>query len=310
MNPSDEKWLLCRLTCAPELAEACADWLLEHGCEGAQIEDTRIRFDESEDATLEPSEEVIVTGYTRGALDETLALQEAWLETQEENGWDVVFEIEPIESKDWANQWRENFPPLEIGPFLIAPTWESVDASGKILIRLDPGLAFGTGQHPTTRLCLELLAQEVKPGGRLLDVGCGSGILSVAAAKLGAVVTGSDLDPWCVQATQENARLNEVPIEVHGDADLGWMRAPFPLVVANLMSALLIRLAGELARVTEVGGTLIVSGISLPRADEVEMALRRAGFETRQKRQLDGEMRTEGESSWTEQWAAFVFQRI
>jgi ribosomal protein L11 methyltransferase len=303
---SEEKWLLCRLITSPESSEYCSNWLLENGCEGVQVEDTSIKFDESEDATLEPNAEVVVTGYLRGDLDTGLALQEAWKEA----GLEASLEIEPVETKDWANQWRENFPPLEIGPFLVTPTWEDIESRGKIVIRLDPGLAFGTGQHPTTRMCLELLAEVVKPGVRLLDVGCGSGILSVAGAKLGATVTGSDLDPWCVEATLENAKLNDVEIEVHGDADLGWMKAPFPLVVANLMSDLLIRLSAELARVTEEGGTLVVSGISLPRADDVEAALHSVGFETVQKRTMEGESRSEGDSSWTERWAAFILRRV
>lgn len=303
---SEEKWLLCRLTCAPDLSDFCSNWLLENGCEGVQVEDTSIKFDESEDATLEARDEVVVTGYLRAGKDTDSVLLAAWLE----DGVEADLKIEPVETKDWANQWRENFPPLEIGPFLITPTWEDVTDTDKIVIRLDPGLAFGTGQHPTTRMCLELLAEVVTEGVRLLDVGCGSGILSIAAAKLGAKVTGSDLDPWCVSATQENAELNGVEIEVYGDADLGWMTSPFPLVVANLMSDLLIRLSAELARVTEVGGILVVSGISLPRADDVEVALRAAGFETWQKRTMEGESRTEGDSSWTERWAAFIFRRI
>ncbi len=302
---AEEKWLLCRLTCLPEDADSCADWLLENGSEGIQIEDTRIKFDQSEDATLESSEEVIVTGYVRGALEIGLGLQENWLEAE----IDATLEIEPVEAKDWANEWRENFPPLEIGPFLVTPTWENLAPTDKIVIKLDPGLAFGTGQHPTTHMCLELLSETAKSGQRALDVGCGSGILSVALAKMGALVTGSDLDPWCVEATVQNAQLNEVQIEVHGDADLGWMKAPFPFVIANLMSDLLIRLAPELARVTEIGGTLVVSGISAPRASEVEAALQKVGFTTRLKREMDGETRSEGASSWTETWAAFVFER-
>ena len=305
MNPQDEKWLLCRLTCLPEDAQTCADWLLENGSEGVQIEDTRIKFDQSEDATLEKREEVVVSGYVRGALETGLELQENWLEAE----IDAVLEIEPIEAKDWANEWRENFPPLEIGPFLVTPTWENLAETSQIVIKLDPGLAFGTGQHPTTRMCLELLAETVKPGERALDVGCGSGILSVALAKLGAKVTGSDLDPWCVEATTENAKLNEVEIEVHGDADLGGMKAPFPFVIANLMSGLLIRFAPELSRVTQDGGTLVVSGISAPRADEVQTAIEKAGFSMQKKREMDGETRSEGQSSWTETWAAFIFTR-
>ncbi|MBW3637145.1 MAG: 50S ribosomal protein L11 methyltransferase, partial [Armatimonadetes bacterium] len=179
---SDEKWLLCRLTTSPNDAESGANWLLENGSEGVQIEDTHIKFDQSEDATLEASERVFVTGFVRGDENAGLELQQKW----RESGLEAKLEIEAVETKDWANEWKENFPPLEIGPFLVTPTWENLAPTEKIVIRLDPGLAFGTGQHPTTHLCLELLSQTVKRGVRVLDVGCGSGILSVAASKLGA----------------------------------------------------------------------------------------------------------------------------
>lgn len=303
---ASEKWLLCRLTASRDEAESGANWLLENGSDGVQIEDTRIRFDHSEDATLEASESVVVSGYVRGDEKTASQLQKKW----RQSGLQAKLEIENAETKDWANEWKENFPPLEIGPFLVTPTWENLAPTEKIVIRLDPGLAFGTGQHPTTHLCLELLSQKVESGVRLLDVGCGSGILSVAAAKLGANVTASDLDPWCVEATIENAKLNQVEIEVHGDADLNWVKAPFALVVANLMSDLLLRLAPELARVTQNGGTLIVSGISAPRAREVEAALQNAGFTTQTQHEKEGETRAEGENSWTEKWAAFVLRRV
>ena len=329
---SDEKWHLCRMTTAPENADFAANWLLEHGCEGVQIEDTAIVFDQSEDATLVQREEVILTGYRRENSAETpedlaaAAARELPFET------DLV--IEDVQSHDWANAWREDFPPLEIGPFLIVPSWENGGSANEgsanegsanegsanensanetpensaIPIVLDPGLAFGTGQHPTTRMCLELLGEwrEELKNQPILDVGCGSGILSIAAAKLGARAVGSDLDEWCTIATRENAAANGVEVETHLKANLDWVETPFPFVIANLMSDLLIRLAPDLARVTQSGGALIVSGISSPRADEVQTALENAGFETKTARQRDGETREDG---YTESWAAFVFRK-
>jgi ribosomal protein L11 methyltransferase len=219
----------------------------------------------------------------------------------------------PLPDEDWTTSWRENFPPLYIGPFLIAPPWEEVDENQSIVIRLDPGLAFGTGQHPTTRMCLELLAEQlhdwpIETPKRVLDVGCGSGILSIAAAKLGAEVWASDLDPFCIRATEENTEVNSVSDLVHivEAAGADWTQQQYPLVVTNLMSALLIQLASQLAARVHSEGRLLVSGISAPRADDVENAMHAVGFETLQKRELDGESRGE----WVERWTAFVFRKI
>ena len=306
MSSPQDSWHLIRLTVAPEHSDAASNFLLEHGCEGVQIEDTAIVFDQSEDATLVAREQTILTGYRRDDATQTPDDVAAHLERAD---FEADITVEAVASHDWANQWRENFPPLEIGRFLIVPSWEEAPASDKIPIELDPGLAFGTGQHPTTRMCLELLGAQDLDGQRLLDVGCGSGILSIAAAKLGAAVVGSDLDEWCIAATNENAAKNNVFIDAKLTADLDWVREPFPLVVANLMSDLLIRLAPELKRITATAGTLVVSGISAPRADEVEAALNNASFVTIEARLMDGESRAEGDAIWTERWAAFVLER-
>ena len=306
MSSPQDSWHLIRLTVAPQNAESAADFLLDCGCEGVQIEDTAIVFDQSEDATLIQREQTILIGYRRDDATQTPGDVAASLARA---GFEADFHIEAVASHDWANEWRENFPPLEIGRFLIVPSWEEAPPTDKIAIELDPGLAFGTGQHPTTRMCLELLGELDLNGQKLLDVGCGSGILSIAAAKLGARVVGSDLDEWCIAATNENAEKNGVEIEAKLVANLDWASEPFPFVVANLMSDLLIRLAPELARVTATSGTLVVSGISAPRADEVEAALNKAGFATEIARQMDGEVRAESDESWTERWAAFVLKR-
>ncbi len=306
MSSPQDSWHLIRLTVAPADTEAAANFLIEHDCEGVQIEDTAIVFDQSEDATLVKREQTTLTGYRR---DNSSSSPDDVAASLARAGFEADFHVEAVVSHDWANEWRENFPPLEIGRFLIVPSWEDAPQSDKIAIELDPGLAFGTGQHPTTRMCLELLGDLNLDGQKLLDVGCGSGILSIAAAKLGADVVGSDLDEWCIAATNENAAKNGVAIDAKLAADLKWVAQPFPFVVANLMSDLLIRLAPELARVTATAGTLVVSGISAPRADEVEAALNGAGFKTQIARQMDGESRDEGDETWTERWAAFVLTR-
>jgi len=302
------RWFSLGLEVAAQNADDASAFLHSLGAGGVQIEDTRILLDQSEDATLVPRERPLVTGYFEVEDAAQLELLRAYAN---ELPFEAQADWQEMQTEDWATKWRENFPPLSIGPFLIVPTWEPAPPlGGQIELLLDPGLAFGTGQHPTTHLCLELLARELsgKSGVSLLDVGCGSGILSIAAAKLGARVVASDLDLWCIEATQDNARLNGVgeQIEARLVADLDWVKQPFPYVIANLMSDLLIRLSPELARVTQADGTLIVSGISAPRADDVQSALERAGFTTQEKRERDGETRGDG---WTERWSAFVFRR-
>ena len=305
---TSNRWFSLQLETSPENTENASAFLHSLDAQGVQIEDTQILFDQSEDATLVPRDKPLVTGFFE--IQNPSYLEDLRAATNE-----LPFEAEArweeIQTEEWATKWRENFPPLHIGPFLVVPTWEQAPATnGEIVLRLDPGLAFGTGQHPTTHMCLELLHQELKgtDHASLLDVGCGSGILSLAAAKLGARVVASDLDLWCVEATKENAEINGVSASIEAKlvADLDWVKAPFPFVIANLMSDLLIRLSPDLAKATKAGGTLIVSGISAPRADDVQGALERAGFSVKKKRERDGETRGDG---WTERWSAFVFTR-
>jgi ribosomal protein L11 methyltransferase len=303
-------WLCLRLAVAAEYSDLAATALHEVGCQGVQIEDVDIR-DRGEDADLVPREHILVTGYYEQRHDESQNLE--WLRERlsgllDEYSVPAQLEVEKIAAQDWAESWRENFPPLQIGPFLIAPSWEEIAPDDqRILIRIDPGLAFGTGQHPTTQMCLELLGEQgsTLDGKSLLDVGCGSGVLSIAAGKLGAKVTASDFDPHCTSATRENAALNEVEFEVVQAAGLDWCQAQHDFVVANLMSDLLISLVNEIARVAKDKSTLIVSGISSPRADDVENALHGVGFSTIEKREKDGEQRGEV----LERWTAFVMKR-
>lgn len=307
-------WTRVSARAAREYSELASQAFLNAGCDGVQIDDVRLE-DRGEDAAFIETPEVVISSYLEG---ENAEIAERVRTALKEYAVPCEVETEIIDAPDWSVSWRENFPVLKIGKWTIAPTWEDLQTApneNKFVIRLDPGLAFGTGQHPTTRMCLELIGERaaIFPNACVLDVGCGSGVLSIAAARLGAQVTASDLDPHCISATRENAALNEVQIETMEVAGLDWVHEPFPIVVANLMSDLLISLAPELARVTgsaEAGstpglGTLIVSGISSPRADDVEAALKNVGFSRVEKREQDGELRGEIQ----ERWAAFVFEK-
>ena len=293
-------WTRVAATVARADSELASQAFLDAGLSGVQIEDTRLE-DRGEDAAFLETPEVIITSYIE-RVDKSIetrvqaALREYSLHAK--------IEIEIIDAPDWSTSWRENFPVLHIGKFAIAPTWEEFPDGDEMVIRLDPGLAFGTGQHPTTQMCLEILSEHAVDFSHktLLDVGCGSGVLSIAASKLGALVWASDYDPHCIAATRENAALNHVEIEIFEAAGLDWFFQEADFVVANLMSDLLISLAPELRRVTR--NTLIVSGISSPRADDVQMALENVGFSLLEKREKDGEQRGE----ILERWTAFVFE--
>ncbi len=301
-------WIQWRANVPSEKSEVAAQIMLDAGCDGVQIEDVDIAPD-GEDAVISTRVLATLTGYS-GENTPQAALRETITSGFERAEIKAQIESEFLDAADWSNTWREHFPPLHIGDFWIVPSWEEPEAAWPAprVLRLDPGLAFGTGQHPTTRLCLEFLGEQLSKleNPTLLDVGCGSGILSLAAARLGAEVTGSDLDPWCVRATRENAALNDVKITVVEAANLDWMTQPFDVVIANLMSNLLIQLAPDLARATKNGGLLIISGISQPRAAEVEAALHQNGFATIERR--DGEGETRG--AMTEWWSSFLMRNV
>jgi len=186
---------------------------------------------------------------------------------------------------DWATAWREHFHVLHLGRRLvIKPSWRRhrrVD--DQVVIDLDPGMAFGTGLHPTTRLCLQGLEDRAERGplGRVLDVGCGSGILSIAAVKLGATrALGVDIDPIAIEATLANARHNRVGKRVRArEGSIPSGEGPFDTVLANLIAGLLMEIAPDLAAELVPGGTLIGSGIFIDREAATHRALEAAGFE-------------------------------
>lgn len=200
--------------------------------------------------------------------------------------------VRPVEDRDWTEAWKTDFIPQHIGRLVIVPSWlEPPGGADETVVRLDPGMAFGTGLHPTTRACLSLL-QEVQPmPGRVLDVGSGSGILGIAALALGAgTVDALDTDPEAVAATATNAAANGFGERLsvrHGSLGEATPQ-PYPLVLANLVAAVLIELAPRLASHLPLGGTLLASGIIAERGPEVEAALAAAGL-TCAERRIDGE---------------------
>jgi ribosomal protein L11 methyltransferase len=212
-----------------------------------------------------------------------------------------------VHQEDWAESWKEFFQVERAGRrIVIRPSWRSYESQpGEVVLDLDPGMAFGTGQHPTTRLCLGALEELIRPGMDLLDLGCGSGILSVAAAKLGCTrVVALDIEAVAVDATRANAAANGVDSAIRcegGSLGDAWPFTDRPdrsadMVVANISAAALVRLAQDISASLRPAGIFVGSGIIGERTDEVLVALAAAGLQTE-------DIRAEGD------WRAVIARR-
>jgi ribosomal protein L11 methyltransferase len=189
-----------------------------------------------------------------------------------------------LDEEDWAESWKEHFEPRKVGArIVIKPTWRSYTAlPDDIVLEIDPGMAFGTGTHPTTRMCIELLEKHLKPGDAFLDVGTGSGILLLTAAGLGAGrVMGVDSDPMAVEIAEKNLRANDISIEkfrvVAGDL-IDPVDERFDLAAANILAEVVLKLVPGVCRVLRPGGIFICSGIIEEKLEEVLSGLESAGF--------------------------------
>ena len=201
-------------------------------------------------------------------------------ERMEEAGLDGKVEIIGVNEEDWANSWKAYYKPLHIGKrMVIVPAWEHYEEQpGEIIVRMDPGMAFGTGTHETTRLVIELLEEYTKKGSRVLDVGCGSGILAICAAKLGASQCRAyDIDPVAVRVARENIKDSgetNVTCDVSDllkQVDLS--DGPYDLVCANIVADIIIRMAPDVSAYMKDDAVLLASGIITERRDEVVSAL-------------------------------------
>ncbi|MDH5242812.1 MAG: 50S ribosomal protein L11 methyltransferase [Chloroflexota bacterium] len=287
-----DAWLELSVEADLEAVEAVSEILARYASGGTTVEPAFELVDEGLGARVDPARPAVVRGYVPAR--DRVASEAAAADAAEALGHLQTFGLRPIgelrtrlvHEEDWAEAWKAHFPVLRVGRHLvIRPTWRRHRrAPGDVVIAMDPGMAFGTGLHPTTRLCLaslESLAERgALAGARVLDVGCGSGILAIAALALGAAgAVGVDTDPIAIESTAVNARRNHVARRVR--ARVGSVPSgdpPFDVVLANLIAGVLVPLAPLLGDELRPGGTLLASGIFVDREADVSAAFEAAGL--------------------------------
>ena len=199
-------------------------------------------------------------------------------------GIEGTIDLEGMNEDDWAESWKQYYKPVPLGKVTIVPAWEDYTArEGEIIIRMDPGMAFGTGTHETTRLVIRLMQDELKGGERLLDVGTGSGILSICASKIGAASCNAyDIDPVAVKVARDNVEADGCTNITVGVSDLlrgvDLSGGKYDFCVANIVADIIIRMLPDIKDYLKVGAPLILSGIINERAREVREAIKAHGF--------------------------------
>jgi len=281
LMPENPEWVEISLQVDPEAQEAVGAFLFDLGCQGLISEEGR----ETLTAYMPFQENLDLVRHR-------IASFLADLQTIFPQVISSKFSIKGLEDQDWGRSWRRFFKARRVTARLtVIPPWEPETPKGHVL-KIDPGPAFGTGQHATTRLCLEAMEQVPMPESwTMLDVGTGSGILAIYGVSLGAErVAAVDLDPEALRWAQRNAALNglEGAVELFSRPVEEWKEETFSLVTANLMLSEILRLIPCFRRLLEPGGWLILSGILTDQVEEVEQALSEWGFK-RQRLSSEGE---------------------
>lgn len=269
-------WLSLTIDTPCASAEALADALIDAGALSASIEDADAGTADEKPQFGEPGS-LTTPGWERSRVVALLDIDadvEALLGAAASAaglGALPAYRVDTVAEQDWVRLTQAQFEPIRVSERLwIVPSWHEAPDPQAIVLVLDPGMAFGTGSHPTTRLCLELLEREVSAGDTVLDYGCGSGILAIAAARLGASdVVGVDIDPQALIAANDNAANNQVSARFVDAADKLPATGGFDIVVANILANPLRALAPALASLVRPGGRLALSGILAEQADDL-----------------------------------------
>ena len=300
-------WIEVRVITKSEALEPVSGIFYGLDCKGVAIEDPNdilgrdqgpLTWDFADINVLEHKGEVaVVKAYfsEEDNIEEILTYINEKIEEIKAMGIDLGLgkvESEKMFEEDWANNWKKYYKPTKVGERLVVkPIWEEYEAKeGELVVELDPGMAFGTGDHETTRMCMKALEKHVKADSTVFDVGCGSGILAISAAKLGAkLAVGVDLDPVAVESAKENVTFNNVDnIEIlHGNL-VEVIEGKADIVVANILAEIICILTEDVKRVLKQDGYFITSGIIHDRVEMVRTKLENSGFEVL-------EINTEGE---------------
>ncbi len=310
-------WIKARIYTTTDGIDAVTGSLLQIGINGFEIEDandfndflkdTTIHWDYIDENLMKLSNcETCVIIYLpqneQGAQQLSLTKNELLrlrsIDTDKAFGR-LEIELDNVKEEDWANNWKQYFKPFTVGEkFLIKPTWESIDDNfkDKKVLEIDPGSSFGTGQHHTTQLCIEFLENVVFDGCKVLDMGCGSGILSIASIMLGAQdVLGIDIDQNSIKIAKENAEVNGIGDDkftaicgnVIDDVVLRdkVLSQKYDVIAANIVADVIIAMKDLFKACLKSGGVLVTSGIIDVRSDDVKNALLDAGFEIVDKKE-------------------------
>ena len=291
-------WIEVRVITKSEALEPISGIFYGLDCKGVAIEDPEdilgreqgpLTWDFADINVLEHKGKfAVVKGYfsEEDNIDEIIAYINEKVEEIKALGIDVgegKVEFEKMYEEDWANNWKKYYKPSKVGEkIVVKPIWEEYEAKDEeLVVELDPGMAFGTGEHETTRMCIQALEKYVQKDSTVFDVGCGSGILAIAAAKLGAkLAVGVDLDPVAVESAKENVGFNNIDnIEIlHGNL-IEVIDGKADIVVANIIAEIICILTEDVSRVIKPNGYFITSGIIHDRVEMVTNKLEECGFE-------------------------------
>lgn len=292
------KWSELSIHTTEEAVDAISNILHEAGASGVVIEDSQ-DFEKQRDQQYGeiyaldredfPQDGVIVKAYLPVSSFLAETVEEIKLAINNLVNFDINLgankvSVSEIDEQDWATAWKQYYHPVKISNrFTIVPTWEEYERveSDELMIELDPGMAFGTGTHPTTVMSLQALEKHVQPGMYVTDVGTGSGVLAIGAAMLGADhVHALDLDPIAVKAAVENIDINGVSSQINvveGDL-LDTVKEPADIVVANILAEIIMTFTDDAYTVVKPGGLFITSGIIEAKKEDVKQSLTNAGF--------------------------------